>query len=363
MSPLSFILILASFLFLFFAVDGMQRRKFSFLHFFVFFGGSALILAFIFIPGFQEWFSRIIGVARGSDVIVYGALMTLGYFYFELLNAVTKDKNQTTKIITAEAIRNRTSYGSIDSTTASQKDNYVFLIRAYNEATALWKVVDTIIKAGFKKIIIVNDGSQDDTFEVASTKWREYEDKAYITVISHLINRWWWAANKTWFAFARQYMEKMKATWMVTYDADGQMIIDDMNTFMQEITNPVNHNIKAYLGSRFAHWGEAHNMPKLRKLILWWSKIITLVFNRLNVSDPHNWYRVLHKDALSNIHLTSDGMMYASELLDSIRLQEIAFKEVPVRIEYTEYSLGKWQKNRNALKILWELIYKKIFYK
>ncbi len=55
--------------------------------------------------------------------------------------------------------------------------------------------------------------------------------------------------------------------------------------------------------------------------------------------------------------------MYASELLDSIRIHDIPFVEVPVHIQYTDYSMAKWQKNRNAIKILAELIYKKIFYK
>ncbi|MBP6086530.1 hypothetical protein KA478_05170 [Patescibacteria group bacterium] len=79
----------------------------------------------------------------------------------------------------------------------------------------------------------------------------------------------------------------------------------------------------------------------MRKIILRGSKVITLLFNRLSVSDPHNGYRVLHTSILPKIHLTSDGMMYASELLDCIRIHDIAFLEVPVRINYTEYSLGK----------------------
>lgn len=56
-------------------------------------------------------------------------------------------------------------------------------------------------------------------------------------------------------------------------------------------------------------------------------------------------------------------MTYASELLDSIRRNHIAYKEVPVHIIYTEYSLAKGQKNGNAFKILFEMIYKKLFFK
>jgi hypothetical protein len=39
------------------------------------------------------------------------------------------------------------------------------------------------------------------------------------------------------------------------------------------------------------------------------------------------------------------------------------YEEIPVHIRYTEYSLGKWQKNSNSLKLWLEMIYKKIFFR
>jgi hypothetical protein len=39
------------------------------------------------------------------------------------------------------------------------------------------------------------------------------------------------------------------------------------------------------------------------------------------------------------------------------------YREIPVHIRYTQYSLGKWQKNSNSLKLAAEMIYKKIFYR
>ncbi len=359
MSPLSFVLTIASIFFLFFAVDGMQRRRFSILHFFVFVGWAVLILSFVFVPWFQERFGRVFGVARGSDVIVYSTLIILWYFYFELLHEVTKQKSQTTRLVTADAMREIWAPQMLHGN--ANKDQYVFLMRAYNEAESIGEVIDAIIHKGFSKIVIVNDGSSDATKAVLEKKKATYHDK-HIVVLSHVINRWGWAANKTWFAYVTAYAHELNASWIVTYDADGQMNIDDMDRFMKLVDHH-GKTYKAYLGTRFIPWWEAVNMPEMRKIILRGSKVITLLFNRLSVSDPHNGYRVLHTSILPKIHLTSDGMMYASELLDCIRIHDIPFLEVPVRINYTEYSLGKWQKNRNALKILAELIYKKIFFK
>jgi hypothetical protein len=161
----------------------------------------------------------------------------------------------------------------------------------------------------------------------------------------------------------RKHHEELRVKRFVTYDADAQMNISDMETFITDINNPKNATTKAFLGTRFRNGGSAANIPAGRKVILRGAKIVTRLLNRLSVSDPHNGYRVLHTSVLPLLHITSDGMAYASELLDSIRINHIPFVEVPVHIEYTEYSLGKGQKNRNAVKILGELIYKKLFFK
>ncbi|MBS8122234.1 hypothetical protein VAMP_211n1, partial [Candidatus Vampirococcus lugosii] len=91
--------------------------------------------------------------------------------------------------------------------------------------------------------------------------------------------------------------------------------------------------------------------------------IITLFFNGVWISDPHNGYRVINIQALKKIKITSDGMTYASEILDSIRINKFEYKEIPVNINYTDYSIKKGQKNLNAFKILIELIYKKLFFR
>ncbi len=363
MTPLSFVLIVSSILFLFFAIDGLQRRRFTAIHFVIFVVGIGVVLGFIFMPWLQDWFASTFGVARGSDVIVYATLMLLWYFYFELLHEVVKQKTQTTKIISADAIRSvwLMQVHHIEK----QKDAYVFLIRAYNEWSVIGEVIESIINAWFSKIVIVNDGSQDDTIAQVEEKKKLYTNQAGIYILSHMINRGGWAANKTWLQFIQQYQSQLAFDRVVTYDADGQMDIDDMNSFMHSIKDPENHRIKAYLGSRFIEGGSASNMPRTRKLILRGSKIITRLFNRIDVSDPHNGYRVLHKDIVGKMYITSDGMAYASELLDSLRMYRISFKEIPVHIKYTDYSLQKLhgQKNTNAFKILMELIYKKIFFR
>jgi polyprenyl-phospho-N-acetylgalactosaminyl synthase len=46
-------------------------------------------------------------------------------------------------------------------------------------------------------------------------------------------------------------------------------------------------------------------------------------------------------DTIKEINLTIDTMAYASELIEEIREKKIKFKEVPVNIKYTKYSMNK----------------------
>jgi hypothetical protein len=66
---------------------------------------------------------------------------------------------------------------------------------------------------------------------------------------------------------------------------------------------------------------------------------------------------------MKKIQLTADGMHYANEVNEQIKQLGLKFIEVPVHIKYTEYSLGKGQKNSNSIKLGIEMIYKKFFYK
>ena len=45
-------------------------------------------------------------------------------------------------------------------------------------------------------------------------------------------------------------------------------------------------------------------------------------------------------------------MAHASEMIDLIRKSELPFREVPVQIRYTEYSMAKGQSARGAIRIL-----------
>lgn len=362
MSPLQIIIILASFFFFILAIDAYKRKKLNWLHVFFFIFGTIVLIIFSLNITLLNKFWSFFGISRGADLLVYCSIILIMFFYFELLHKFVKNDNNFTNLVLKLAIENAIfpKLCDINKLDAHLWTNskFLFLIRAYNEEKVVSQVIDDIIQSWYGKILLVNDWSNDNTLEIFKEKQLQYPD-SLIIILSHIMNRWPWAANKTWFQYLKQYWDQLGIERIVTYDADWQMDINDMKVFQQNITP----NIFAYWWSRYVWWWRTLNQPFLRKLVLKWSRIVTLLFNNVWISDPHNWYRVLSLDLVKKVQIYSDWMTYASELLESVHRNWYKIKEVPVVIKYTDYTLQKWQKNSSAFKILFELIYKKFFFR
>lgn len=70
----------------------------------------------------------------------------------------------------------------------------------------------------------------------------------------------------------------------------------------------------------------------------------------------HNGFRAFSACAVTHIHLQMDRMAHASEILEQIRQSGLRYREVPVTIRYTSYSIGKGQSSWNAVRIAVELL-------
>ena len=73
------------------------------------------------------------------------------------------------------------------------KNTYI-VIAAYNEEKNLSKVVKSLKKTGYSNIIVVDDGSKDNTFETAN--------KAGAIALKHVVNRGQGASLKTGIDYA-----------------------------------------------------------------------------------------------------------------------------------------------------------------
>lgn len=341
MSLLQFFFIISGIIILILAFDIAKKQKFNALHFLVFIGVGWGLLLVTFFPQILKSVWDTFGVARGADVLVYISIIFLLYFVLLLLSKHVDNKDSITALIRENAL--------MLSEKKHIKWHEVFLIRAYNEATVLESVLKDIFDHGYKNILLVNDGSTDNTYEIIE----KYKDKIY--VVSHALNRWAGAALETGFEYLRRYGE---VKYVVTFDADGQHDIKDLKHFYHAFEK--HPKLWVVLGSRFVKKTES-NVPLLRKMTLFLWRIFTMFVSGVYLTDAHNGYRVFTLKSVKKIRLTIDTMAYASELIDQIKTKHIKLKEVPVNIKYTEYSMHKGQSSWNAVNIAIRFLWSKFF--
>lgn len=232
------------------------------------------------------------------------------------------------------------------------KDEIYFLIRSYNEMKELPNVLMSIKKKWFNNIIIVDDWSKDWTWDFVEKK---YPDIIYI---KHFFNLGWGATLETWFEYIRRNRVSKNILYVVTFDADWQHNIEDIYNFIGEFEK--SSDLDVVLWSRFIKKTNS-NVPFFRKIILNLGKIFTFMISWVKLTDSHNGYRMFKAEIIEKINLTMNWMEYASEMIDIIYKENISFKEVPVNIKYTEYSMTKWQKSSNAINIAIKVIRNKFF--
>ncbi len=284
--------------------------------------------------------------------------------YFEVVNKQTKSHLEITRMCTAQALREferNQQMGVYNQTNKASwpKSKFLFLIRAYNESTMIGSVIEEIVAAWYHNVVVCNDGSKDTTEQVVEEVAKKHPN-CFIVCLSHLINRGPGAANKTLFAFATKHAAQLGYERLVTYDADGQMDIDDMKTF-EQYADFAKYDV--VIGSRFVEGAVVENMPWLRRIILKGSRLVTYIFNGIWVTDVPTGYRMYSTNVIGKFKITSDWFSYQNDIIWTLGQYKLRFTEIPVHIKYTEYSLTKGQSNSSALKILKELTYKALFFK
>ena len=218
------------------------------------------------------------------------------------------------------------------------------VIAAYNEAAVIARIVDGVRRAGYP-VIVVDDGSKDDTAGVAYA--------AGATVVRHPFNLGQGAALQTGIDHALA----QSAEIVVTFDADGQHRVADIARLCAALAE---EQADFALGSRFL--GQAPNLPPLRRLLLKAATLFTRLTTGLALTDTHNGLRAITRRGAAAIRLRQNRMAHASELLSEIGKSGLRYVERPVTIEYTAYSLAKGQNMRDAVLILVDLFARRLYH-
>lgn len=216
------------------------------------------------------------------------------------------------------------------------------VIPAFNEGKIIQEVIRDIQKAGYENIVMVDDGSADDTFSKA-------QEILGNNVFRHRLNRGKGAATKTSIEAAKI----LGADIIVTLDGDGQHDPSDI----KKLTEPIEFdNFDVVLGTRLLN---PEGMPKHKILANKIGNFFTWYLYGLWVTDSQSGFRAYSRHAVEVINTKSDRYEYDSEVIREIKKYRLKYIEVPITVRYTEYSMSKVQKQSflNGLKTLYKMIW------
>ncbi|MBE6500338.1 MAG: glycosyltransferase family 2 protein [Methanobrevibacter thaueri] len=229
---------------------------------------------------------------------------------------------------------------SFEISKEDKQSTYVIL-PAYNEATRIQPVIEEIARKGYK-MVIVNDGSSDNTLEVIKESQRKYPKSIYI--YSHMINRGVGVAMQTGFDAVLRYNPK----YVVNMDSDGQHSADDLENVLEPL---VTGRAQAVIGVR-----PLKDMPLSRNFANAVMNLLTKIFYHVDVSDSQTGFRAITNDALKKININARGYLISSEFIREVNDNNIPFEEVPIQTIYTPETQSKGTNVKEAFKILIQMI-------
>jgi glycosyltransferase involved in cell wall biosynthesis len=189
------------------------------------------------------------------------------------------------------------------------------LIPAYNEAARIGGVVEET-KLHVTEVVVIDDGSNDNTAEVARN--------AGAQVVIHAQNQGKGGAILT----GLNYMRESDAEYAVLLDADGQHDPSELPKFVEkaELTGA-----DIVVGTRMA---DVERMPRVR---LWTNQFTSWVTGRLarqRVPDSQCGYRLVRRTVLPDLKFSTARFETETEMLIQAGRAGHLIENVPIRTIY-----------------------------
>ena len=196
-------------------------------------------------------------------------------------------------------------------------------IPAFNEEKNIGSII-TNLKKKYEHVLVCDDGSSDSTAIVASDMGAN--------VVKHSKNLGYGAAIKTIFNEAK----KTDCDILVTFDADGQHQISEIDDILQPI---IQNTADIVIGSRFL--GKTKNLPKYRKFGIKTITGLTNIMTGSSISDSQSGFRSYSQKVLQGISPIESGMGISTEILIKATKKKMRITEIPITISYENNTHSK----------------------
>lgn len=219
------------------------------------------------------------------------------------------------------------------------------VVPAHNEGKVLGGVLDGLRSLGVGGILVVDDGSSDDTFDVAVSKG--------VRCIRHFINLGLGASLATGFEVARREGFDV----VVTFDADGQHNPPDVLKLVERLGRG---DVDVVIGNRcivngnsgVGSCGSSRKPKPLSKGFgNWCLNVINFVFFGVQYCDSQSGLRAFNRRAVELIKVRSNKYAVSSEILLEVKENNLRLAEVPVEVIYTKHSIAKGTKIKHGFEI------------
>jgi len=189
-------------------------------------------------------------------------------------------------------------------------------IPAFNEEKNIAGILIRLKKIS-QHVIVCDDGSNDLTAKIA--------EELGAIIIRHEKNLGYGGAIKSIFLKSQE----INADVLITFDADGQHRIEDINKVLEPIKD---NTADVVIGSRFLNNNQ--KIPKYRKIGIKAITELTNIVGGTKITDSQSGFRAYNKKILEKIKPTESGMGISTEILIKIQKLGLRITEVPIIISY-----------------------------
>jgi len=202
-------------------------------------------------------------------------------------------------------------------------NSIAIIIPMFNEEKVATKCINAVVNILRKnnidaKLIVINDGSKDNTGELLKEMLKKYQK--YLIVETHKKNKGYGAATKTGIKKAI----KSGFTWCLHMDSDLTNDPKDIPRFVNAISNDVDC-IKA---SRYMRNSKILNVQSYRRIIsLVGNYLASFLFN-VGIKDCTNGFRLVRTDLIKGISFKENNFSIILEELYYLKKRHARFKEI-----------------------------------
>lgn len=194
------------------------------------------------------------------------------------------------------------------------------VVPAYNEASHISNVLKRL-QAITKNVAIVDDGSTDETYKIAS--------KYGYPLTRHRLNLGKGAAMRTG---AKLVFERFGGQAVIFFDADEQHVASEIEGFQNRLIK----GAKVVLGVRSFD----ANMPVFRIILNRLTSVLTFLLFGVYIPDIPSGFKAFTKDSFKKLIWQSNDYAVELEIAARLAKYKIPFEVQPISTVYLGYDRG-----------------------